>query len=349
MFKNIQGLRFLAALLVFMNHSYYIISKTKVFDYGGRGVELFFILSGFLMAFHYGKKPIDSSWKASIKYAYQKAKKFYALHLATFAVMAAFFLYKYIVAGTGYKGGSEACIRDVVLNLTLLKSWYLPARFSFNGVTWFLSSLLFIYLLLPKTVSFFRKKSRGDIGVAFCVILLLKLVLDTCFGQRWFSPYPGFSAYTNPMYRYLDFLLGYLGFGLLHNEETKSTALVNGIQGTMLILYFGCCYFFNKLWSPVPFILAGLLLIYAFSLSGGFFDTLFGNKIITHLGDISLEFFMVHVVVIKILRGNVQKFFHNEIFTFVMLLLLSLLVAEIVYRRKWIWGFLTRKNNKEIQ
>lgn len=349
MFKNIQGLRFLAALLVFANHSYFIISKNKVFEYGGRGVELFFVLSGFLMAFHYGKKEIDTSWIASIKYAYQKAKKFYALHLATFAVMAAFFLYKYLVAGTVYKGGAEACIRDVVLNLTLLKSWYWPSPFSFNGVTWFLSSLLFIYFLLPKTVSFFRKKSRSDIGLIFCGILLLKLVLNTCFAQKWFTPYPGFSAYTNPMYRYFDFLLGYLGFGLLHSEEKKSPALVNGIQGATLILYFGCCYFFNKLWSPVPFILAGLLLIYAFSLSGGFFDKLFGNKIMTHLGDISLEFFMIHQVIITILRGKVQKFFHNEILTFVMLLLLSLLVAEIIYRRKWIWGFLTRKNNKEIQ
>lgn len=63
----------------------------------------------------------------------------------------------------------------------------------------------------------------------------------------------------------------------------------------------------------------------------------------THLGDISLEFFMIHQVIITILRGKVQKFFHNEILTFVMLLLLSLLVAEIIYRRKWIWGFFNSK------
>lgn len=28
---------------------------------------------------------------------------------------------------------------DTVLNITLLKSWYFPSAFSFNGVTWFLS------------------------------------------------------------------------------------------------------------------------------------------------------------------------------------------------------------------
>lgn len=191
-----------------------------------------------------------------------------------------------------------------MLNLTLLKSWYFPSAFSFNGVTWFLSTLLFIYFLLPKTVAFFREKSREDIGLAFCLVLLLKLVMDTCFAQKGFSPYPGFSAYTNPMYRYLDFLLGYLAFGFLSCKTAKSPAVASTLQGAMFVLYFGCCYFFQKNWGPVPFILVGLLLIYSCSLSGGFFDKLLGNKIMTHLGDISLELFMVHQVLINVLRGK---------------------------------------------
>ncbi len=135
MFKNIQGLRFLAAVMIFLTHSLHFATDHKIFELGTRGVELFFIMSGFLMAYHYGKKSLDSSWRASATYAFKKVKKFYVLHLATFAVMAAFFFCKYIIKGTLYDGGADACIRDVVLNLTLLKSWYFPSAFSFNGVT----------------------------------------------------------------------------------------------------------------------------------------------------------------------------------------------------------------------
>ena len=323
-------MRVLAILMVFWNHSFFIVTAQKL--YGGRGVELFFLLSGFLMAFHYGNKALSSSWKDSAKYAWGKVKKFYVLHVATFGVMAAYFAYKYIVHGTMYKGGLYVCLRDAVLNLTLLKSWYFPSAFSFNGVTWFLSTILFIYLLLPKTVNFFQKRSGKEISLAFCCVLALKMILDACFAQKGISPYPGFSAYTNSMYRYLDFLLGYLGFFILYEKREKSSVLVSFLQGSLLIGYLGCGYFFSKIWASGAFVLLGLLLIYAFSLSGGIFDILFGNKIMTHLGNLIFEFFMVHQVLINIFRWKIQNMVGNKMLTLVALFLLALVIAEILYQ-----------------
>ncbi len=39
--NNLQGLRFLAFILVYLNHAYWMVSSSKLFDYGARGVEVF--------------------------------------------------------------------------------------------------------------------------------------------------------------------------------------------------------------------------------------------------------------------------------------------------------------------
>lgn len=73
---SIQGLRFLGFLMIFLNHSYWLFAKNKWFDFGARGVEIFFVLSGFLMAYHYGNKEVAYDLKSSIRYMLRKEKNF---------------------------------------------------------------------------------------------------------------------------------------------------------------------------------------------------------------------------------------------------------------------------------
>lgn len=83
-FDNLQGLRFIAFLFVFYNHSYTWLGSNKIYDLGARGVEIFFVLAGFLVAYHYSNSELQNSIKASINYVYKKCKKFYVLHIITF-------------------------------------------------------------------------------------------------------------------------------------------------------------------------------------------------------------------------------------------------------------------------
>ena len=139
----LQGLRFIGFLLIFMNHAYWILSKEKYFDYGARGVELFFVLSGFLIAYNYRDANIAYDFKSSISYMMGKLKKFYGLHILMFSIMAVKLLGHFYKHGMDYNGGIFGFIRDAFLNVTLLQSWYDPSKFSFNGVSWFLSCIGF--------------------------------------------------------------------------------------------------------------------------------------------------------------------------------------------------------------
>lgn len=160
--NSLQGLRFLGFLLIYLNHAGWLLwSDYKYFDFGARGVEIFFVLSGYLVAYNYRNAEFAYDLKSSFLYMLSKAKKFYFLHMLTFLIV----LFHMERHGFTYPSGLSGFTRDVFLNITLLKSWYDPSKFAFNGVTWFLSCILFIYLCVPFIIYFFKSKKWGDSGI----------------------------------------------------------------------------------------------------------------------------------------------------------------------------------------
>lgn len=221
-----------------------------------------------------------------------KAKKFYFLHVLTFLIV----LFHMERHGFKYPSGVSGFVRDVFLNVTLLKSWYDPAKFTFNGVTWFLSCILFIYLCVPFIIHFFKCKKWGSTAIfSFLALLLAKMTFDTFGYKMGLNPWPGvFGWYCNPAYRLFDFLLGYTGILILEKTSLKmSFWKISIIQCAALAFYFAACRLFDRQWVPASFILLTLVLIFSFALPGGIFDDIFGNRILTHLGNISFELYYI--------------------------------------------------------
>ena len=257
-----------------------------------------------------------------------KAKKFYFLHMLTFLIV----LFHMERHGFMYPNGLSGFIRDVFLNITLLKSWYDPAKFTFNGVTWFLSCILFIYFCVPFIIHFFRYKKWGGIAVfLFLALFLAKMAFDTFGYKMGMNPWPGvFGWYCNPAYRLFDFLLGYTGFLVLEKTNLNvSSWKISVIQCVTLVFYFAACHLFDKQWVPAPFILLTLVLIFVFTLPGGIFNAIFGNRVLTHLGNISFELYIVHQVNINLMNHTLLKWTgNNHLLVFIMLLVISWLMAE---------------------
>lgn len=257
-----------------------------------------------------------------------KAKKFYFLHMLTFLIV----LFHMERHGFMYPNGLSGFIRDVFLNITLLKSWYDPAKFTFNGVTWFLSCILFIYFCVPFIIHFFRYKKWGGIAVfSFLALFLAKMAFDTFGYKMGMNPWPGvFGWYCNPAYRLFDFLLGYTGFLVLEKTNLNvSSWKISVIQCVTLVFYFAACHLFDKQWVPAPFILLTLVLIFVFTLPGGIFNAIFGNRVLTHLGNISFELYIVHQVNINLMNHTLLKWTgNNHLLVFIMLLVISWLMAE---------------------
>ena len=150
-------MRFVFIMLVVMSH---IIGKS--FDFGGEsGVSFFFILSGFILSYAYGKKVAEGTFgtKAFIK---KQLTKFYPLHLLTFFIMVALDarLERYF---EWYR---------LLPNMLLLQSWIPDDSFFFvaNGSSWFLSDLLFFYLVFSLAFSLLTRLSVSRLILVLMIV-----------------------------------------------------------------------------------------------------------------------------------------------------------------------------------
>lgn len=330
--SNLQGLRFYAFMLIFLNHSYGYLGISKVFDFGARGVEIFFVLSGFLVAYNYADKDLDSSLKGSLIYMLRKVKKFYVLHIITFVC---FFItpLRHFINGSMSVQETNKFMLDTVLNITLLKSWYFPSAFSFNGVTWFLSTILLAYLLVPKLVAVFKNKSAVYCVISFLVLICVKFILDT-YGYRFPHHFKAFSLYTNPAYRFMDFLLGYIFYTAISRSHSLNNEKSKGFLALIIPLaYIGTCFIFDRIWLPAEYLLLTLLLVYILTVRNDVIEFAF----VVALGNISFELYILHSVVLKYMPklSNILHITNHKILSWMIALFVTIAISFIVNKKLW--------------
>lgn len=190
---------------------------------------------------------------------------------------------------------------------------------------------------MPKIVSVFKNKSRNLYFTIFLLLFAVKMILDT-YCYRIPHDFYAFSLYTNPIYRFQDFLLGYV-FCLCVYDKTCEiySSIPKIIQICIVFIYFICCIIFDKLWLPASYILLGLMMIYIISIPKNIFSRILGNDYMTILGNISFELFILHVFIIKCMSA-LFHYFKIEgygIILWLMSLAFSILISYIFYKKPW--------------
>ncbi len=126
MIYSFQLLRFLAALLVILFHLKLILS-------GYKGVDIFFVLSGFVVYY----SSITSNRKSPGYFFINRLTKIYLLYLISFVAVVIF--------------------KDLPITLELLPALLLlPGHASISGVSWSLSYELYFYCLLGAGLYFIK-------------------------------------------------------------------------------------------------------------------------------------------------------------------------------------------------
>ncbi|VEG71526.1 Acyltransferase family [[Pasteurella] aerogenes] len=328
--NNIQGLRFIAFTLVFFNHSWSLISSGKIFDYGARGVEIFFILSGYLIAYNYSSRINNinnTSWLSCLYYLKSKLKKFYFLHLFTFFIAV-------YVLGSNFTNNFEY-VTNALLTLLMLKSWYQPAMFSFNGATWFISSMLFCWLFVPKIAIFFKDKSNSILFFYFIILFLIKLTIDTLVFRNGVRLPETISLYVFPPYRFIDFLLGYLSFLLFRDFQLRNSSFIkiSFLQSIFLIVILFVYIKMNNSFYYSQFLVFDVILIHLVFVRGGVFDYILGNRLFVHLGNISFELYILHGEIIALLKKWLLPLGVGKLTIFLLVIGITMLLSEFFYWR----------------
>lgn len=180
----LTGLRFFAALWVMLFHYREITPsftyEVPLFDtwlkWGGMGVELFFVLSGFIMSYVY-----SATFNADIKrkdygtFIIYRIARLYPIHLLTFLGLMTLYGVALLFGAVEHPERFTGLM--VISTLTMTHSWF-PGVLTPNQPAWSVSAEFFAYLLFPVLCLSLHKR-RWVPWVFFVIGLLLSAVSDS--------------------------------------------------------------------------------------------------------------------------------------------------------------------------
>lgn len=349
---SLTGLRFVAAFYVFLFHihirwpiSSHFFAK-NVLDQGAIGMSLFFMLSGFVLAYRYADE------RATIKYyLINRFARIYPIYAVAALVTLPWL-------GINYVGNSLIdaikCISQIMLllvsNIFLIQAWF-PQYFGFwnDGGSWSISVEAFCYILLPfllPSLSKFSMKRLFLIG-AVCWFLAVLPGLSAAM----FSSPTNVVYYSMPIFRLPEFLIGTctylairLGFACRWGASLQVAILVVfllylGAAGAAMPLYVG------HNWIALPVI---AFIIFSLSNGKGLVAAILTSRAFVWLGKISYCFYSFQSLIILLLISHHDKLIqavpalsNNKLLAITSLTVLVVLSASGYYlieepARQWI-------------
>lgn len=149
MFAKLESLRGLAACLVVLFHSPFLVTATPTafMENSYLFVDLFFILSGFVMAFAYGEKIQRDLGFAS--YITLRLGRIYPLHLFMLLAWVPYILVKQYLYDSGFGGTNPADKSNPVSfisNVLMIHAMGIHSYLGWNYPSWSISAEFFAYV-----------------------------------------------------------------------------------------------------------------------------------------------------------------------------------------------------------
>jgi peptidoglycan/LPS O-acetylase OafA/YrhL len=186
---------------------------------GNLAVDLFFILSGFVIALNYGDR-LAADWRATGDFLFRRFARIYPLHLLMLAGFAAY-------AGAAILFGSmrlgDPDWAYYVASLLLVQNWGFFHFLKWNVPAWSISTEVFAYLLFPILLRLFlaRRQPGWLLGL---LVLLLGLSVPAFFAAAGYA-FPDAVPETGLFRCVVQFAMGMLLFELWRRLRGRRLAL----------------------------------------------------------------------------------------------------------------------------
>ncbi|MFN3521581.1 MAG: acyltransferase family protein [Phenylobacterium sp.] len=289
--RQLTSLRFFAAFWVVLFHYWPKLAGPAApmfVEKGYLGVELFFVLSGFILSHVYRTSVEDGRFRYA-SFLWARLARVYPLHLATLAGLG-------LVAAAATLAGFavDANIlswQALPANLLLVHAWGLAPVAGWNHPSWSISAEWFAYLTFPLFAwTAIRLKDRPVIAVAGAVAFLVGLY--AAFQALAGFPLTQATIHWGALRIVPCFALGCALHALWRARPARKSgeALTNAaISGAVTI-------FMAAIGAPDAAIVIGLGAVIFFL--AGLAQTgskAFGNPVFVYLGEISYSIYMICV------------------------------------------------------
>ena len=328
----IQVLRGIASLLVVLLHV--SVNSKEIFKqnflggffyFGGAGVDIFFVLSGFIITY------------TSVKGLTQPDRMLPFLRrrfvriFPTYWIIIIFFILLQLALPSFYKTHYNFTTANICATLFLL-----PGHPMVNGVSWTLSYELFFYVLF--SIAFLLPGKK--LAFALCMLYALVIIVLALLGYNYENGNKWIDLLTSPMN--IEFFMGILA-AVLVRRIPLSYGIPLIISGGLLFLGGGIITELSYRLLPNAFNRVVIFGIPSFLIIMGLVRYELNKKLVIHnilllLGEASYSLYLVHLpVVVGCIRIVNKLNIQNDIILHAILLLVIIMIccASILFF-KWI-------------
>lgn len=208
MIKTLNSLRFILILMIMICHSSLPISDGMKAYLGECPVAIFFVISGFVLSLSYGER-LQSEEVSNKKFFLSRVFKIYPLHLLIIAILLPM----------DWRLGQLKPWYQVLAHATLLQCWLPTHSFvaALNGATWFISDIIFFYLVFKWLYCWIKSKSWLQV-ISVMGIYMGGVCLFDAYGKRRLF---GRLHLLVPSIPHCRFQFGYLALSFLSNAKKQ--------------------------------------------------------------------------------------------------------------------------------
>ncbi|MGB3481015.1 MAG: acyltransferase [Mycobacterium sp.] len=312
--RALSGLRIVAALWVVLFHFRPLLEQAApgfrsalapILNSGAQGVDLFFILSGFVLTWSYLDK-MGPHWstRSTLRFLWLRLARVWPIYLVTMHLAALWIVFTLYVGRVPSLVADQLTAGNYLRQFFLVQLWSEPFfdGTSWNGPAWSISAEWLAYLLFGAVILvIFRigqaTRARGMLLLAVAASLAPTLLLLA--SGFFYTPWSWLPRIV------MQFIAGALACVAVRklNLTDRSRSAAGWLSLLIGAGMVGLLYWFDANPSPRIYDSAGLVdvlfvpLVVTLAIGAGSLPGFLGTRPMVYLGHISFSLYMVHEIV----------------------------------------------------